>query len=123
MSTMKKFIFLMLSLTLFCVAGAAQTNDAGAAGSTTTAAAEDSKPAKKPRRRAFRPTKEQITQGQTFLKAQGQFSGEATGKYSPEFRAALKVYQEANGLSKTGRLDRETLEKMGIALTESQQGM
>jgi peptidoglycan hydrolase-like protein with peptidoglycan-binding domain len=35
-------------------------------------------------------------------------------------RAALKSYQKDNGLKITGTLNRETLEKMGIALTEKQ---
>lgn len=115
---MKKVIFLLLSLTLFCFTAGAQTTESDTAASTSST--ENTSTAKKTRRKAFRPSKDQVTQGQVFLKAQGLFAGEATGRYSPETRTAIKAYQEANQLDKTGRFDRETLEKMGIALTEAQ---
>jgi len=74
----------------------------------------------KPKRRSFRVNKDQITQAQTMLKDKGAFNGEATGKYSKEFRTAIKGYQAENGLKKKGSLNRATLEKMGIELTDSQ---
>ncbi|MBK8149795.1 MAG: peptidoglycan-binding protein [Acidobacteria bacterium] len=40
-------------------------------------------------------------------------SAEPTGKLDPETRAALKAYQETNGLKATGTLNQTTLEKMG----------
>ncbi|MGH8499929.1 MAG: peptidoglycan-binding domain-containing protein, partial [Methylococcales bacterium] len=43
-----------------------------------------------------------------------------TGKLDDATRAGLKKYQEASGLKVTGTLNQVTLEKMGIALTESQ---
>lgn len=83
----------------------------------------DKKKGKKVRRRSFRPTKTQITDAQTKLKAGGMFGGEVTGKYSKDFRAVLKNYQENNGLTKTGRLDEGTLVKMEIPLTDKQKGI
>ena len=80
---------------------------------------EPDKPTKK-RQRSFRPTKKQIITAQTKLKDGSKFSGEITGKYSKEFRAAIKGYQAANGLKRKGSLNRATLEKMGIELTDSQ---
>lgn len=85
------------------------------------AGADDDAP--KTRKKAFRPTKAQITEAQTKLKDAGMFDGEATGKYSDEFRDVLKTYQESNGLDKTGRLDEATLEKMDIELTDKQKGI
>lgn len=81
----------------------------------TTAAAD--KPAKPPQ---FRSTKDQVKEAQTMLKSKGKFSGEVTGVSSAEWKAAVKAYQGDNGLTKTGSLNRATLEKMGIALTDKQ---
>lgn len=75
---------------------------------------------KKPRKKAFRPTKAQITEAQTKLKQARLFEGEATGKYSNEFRTSIREFQTANGLKRKGSLNRATLEKMGIELTETQ---
>ncbi|HSI87740.1 MAG TPA: peptidoglycan-binding domain-containing protein [Pyrinomonadaceae bacterium] len=71
----------------------------------------------------FRPIKDQITEAQVLLKQKGLFSGEATGKYSTEFRAAIKTFQGGNGLRQTGTLNRATLEAMKIPLTEYQKGI
>lgn len=68
----------------------------------------------------FRASKEQIMETQKKLKNGGMYAGEATGKLDDATRAALKKYQEANGLKITGTLNQVTLEKMGIALTDKQ---
>ncbi len=68
----------------------------------------------------FRATKDQVTAAQNLLKSRGLLSAEPTGKLDPETRAALKSYQESNGLKATGTLNQITLEKMGIALTDKQ---
>jgi peptidoglycan hydrolase-like protein with peptidoglycan-binding domain len=78
----------------------------------------------KPKRQAvFRATKDQILAAQQLLKSQNLLSGEATGKLDDATRAALRKYQESNGLKVTGTLNRLTLEKMGIELTEKQKQM
>jgi peptidoglycan hydrolase-like protein with peptidoglycan-binding domain len=82
------------------------------------ASAESNKTTK--RGPVFRATKEQVTAAQNLLKSRGLLSTEATGKLDPETRAALKVYQESNGLKATGTLNQTTLEKMGISLTDKQ---
>ena len=43
-----------------------------------------------------------------------------TGVSSAEWKTAVKSFQGENGLTKTGSLNRATLEKMGIALTDKQ---
>jgi peptidoglycan hydrolase-like protein with peptidoglycan-binding domain len=78
---------------------------------------------KKPRKKAFRPTKAQITEAQEKLKSGGKFTGEIDGRYSVDLRSGLKDYQAENGLDKTGKLDEATLLKMGIELTNRQQGI
>jgi peptidoglycan hydrolase-like protein with peptidoglycan-binding domain len=71
----------------------------------------------------FRATKDQIMQAQRMLKDRGQYSGEQTGKLDDETRDALKKYQAAEKLKVTGTLNRETIEKMGIVLTDNQKAM
>jgi peptidoglycan hydrolase-like protein with peptidoglycan-binding domain len=111
---MKKIIFLLLIALSVSATAFAQT------ASDTAKVGEASVDAPKQRRKAFRPTKDQIEAAQTFLKTQNLYTGEPTGKYDPAFRKAIREYQGANGLAKSGRLNRATLEKMGIELTEEQ---
>ncbi len=85
---------------------------------TETAPAKAAEPAKKPP--VFRSTKGQVTEAQTLLRSKKLFNGEATGVSSAEWKASVKTYQGENGLAKTGSLNRATLEKMGIALTDKQ---
>jgi peptidoglycan hydrolase-like protein with peptidoglycan-binding domain len=68
----------------------------------------------------FRATKEQIMEAQKILREKGFYKGEESGKLDPATRAALRAYQEGNGLKATGTLNAATLEKMGIELTEKQ---
>lgn len=71
-------------------------------------------------RKVFRATKDQISEGQRILKSRGMFSGDETGKYSKEFRDAVRQFQSESGIRRTGTLNRATIEKLGIALSESQ---
>ncbi len=68
----------------------------------------------------FRANKQQITEAQKLLKTNGSYKGEPTGKYDDDLRASIKEFQAGNGLTKTGSLNRATLEKLGIALTDAQ---
>jgi peptidoglycan hydrolase-like protein with peptidoglycan-binding domain len=104
---MKKSFFLFVVMLFLSFAVAAQTNPTTS--STTTETGETKK--KPP---VFRATKDQIMQAQKMLKAS------ETGKMDDDFRAALKKYQSENGLKATGTLNRATLEKMNIALTDKQ---
>ena len=83
------------------------------------ATADDSKTQTK-KAPIFRASKDQITAAQKFLKEKNLYAGEANGTLDPPTRAALKAFQEANGLKGTGTLNQVTLEKMGIALTDKQ---
>jgi len=71
----------------------------------------------------FRATKDQINQAQAILKERGFYSGEQIGKLDDATREALRKYQQAERLKVTGTLNRLTLEKMNIALTEKQKTM
>ena len=68
----------------------------------------------------FRATKEQIKQAQLLLKGRGFYAGADSGKLDDDTRAGLKKYQEAESLKVTGTLNKATLEKMNIALTDRQ---
>ena len=115
---MKKFLFLFLTLALSTFAVAAQTD--GSREPNTAAAAPAPTKTKKS---VFRPTKDQITQVQTKLKAANLYSGEASGKLDKASRDAIKNWQGSNGLKKTGTLNRATLEKMSVELTETQKAI
>ena len=71
----------------------------------------------------FRATKEQINQAQGILKSRGFYSGDQVGKLDDATREGLRKYQQAEGLKITGTLNKLTLEKMNIALTEKQKTM
>lgn len=73
----------------------------------------------KEKRKTFRATKDQVTQAQKMLKAKG-YAGAEDGKYNDDFRTSVKTFQGENNLRKSGSLNRATLEKMNIALTDTQ---
>lgn len=89
------------------------------------ASADDDKKSSETKKRGpiFRANKDQIMQAQKMLKEKGMYSGEETGKLDDATRDGLKKFQTANGVKVTGTLNRETLEKMGIALTDKQKEM
>jgi peptidoglycan hydrolase-like protein with peptidoglycan-binding domain len=90
--------------------------------STTTTSTTAAKTAKK-RGPIFRANKDQVKQAQAILKQRGFYAGEQTGKLDTETRAGLKKYQAAESVKVTGTLNKLTLEKMGITLTEKQRAM
>jgi Putative peptidoglycan binding domain len=108
---MKKLVYLLAVSLFFCLASFAQDVKTSA-----TPMATDAKTAKA-RKPSFRATKDQVMQAQKMLKLT------ETGKNNPETKTAIKKYQADNGLKTSGSLSRETLEKMGIALTDKQKGM
>ena len=71
----------------------------------------------------FRATKEHINQAQRILKSRGFYGGEQIGKLDEATREGLRKYQQAEGLKITGTLNKITLEKMNIELTEKQKSM
>jgi peptidoglycan hydrolase-like protein with peptidoglycan-binding domain len=111
---MKKFLTLTLLLCLFTTGAIAQTSTASTSTQTGT---------KTKRGPVFRATKEQINQAQAILKSRGFYSGEQIGKLDDATREGLRKYQQAEGLKVTGTLNKITLQKMDIALTEKQKSM
>jgi len=117
---MKKILSTVLSLLfVFSVAVMAQNSN-----SSTTSNSNNSNAApKKPRKPIFRANKDQIQQAQKILKDRGFYAGEQTGKLNDDTRAGLKKYQAAENIKVTGTLNKVTLEKMGVTLTDKQRAM
>jgi len=113
---MKKI--LTLTLLLLCVF----TTVVQAQNSTSTTTKSATKQGTK-RGPIFRATKEQINQAQAILKERGFYSGEQLGKLDDATRDGLRKYQQAEGIKVTGTLNKITLEKMNITLTEKQKTM
>ncbi|MBC7795251.1 MAG: peptidoglycan-binding protein [Pyrinomonadaceae bacterium] len=109
---------LLLALLVVCLT-TISTNAQTAATSTTDSTATSTTETKK-RAPVFRANKEQVTQAQTLLKTKGLYAGEATGKLDPDTRTALKKFQESQNIKSTGTLNRITLEKLNITLTDKQ---
>lgn len=109
---------LTLTLLLLCVFSTSVSAQNSTTSSTTTSAKQGAK-----RGPVFRATKEQINQAQALLKERGFYGGEQIGKLDDATRDGLRKYQQAEGLKVTGTLNKVTLEKMNIALTERQKSM
>ena len=104
---MKTTLICLFATLLLCLSINAQT--------TTTTQPQSSQTAEtKLKRSVFRATKDQVMQAQKMLKVA------ESGKLSKEDKDAVKSYQSSNGLKSTGGLNRATLEKLGIALTDKQ---
>ncbi|MDQ3666674.1 MAG: peptidoglycan-binding protein [Acidobacteriota bacterium] len=116
---MKKLLTLTLSLSLLFVCSIAVS----AQDSSTTSKIADKSTSNRKRGPVFRANKQQVNQAQAILKARGLYSGGATGKLDEPTRASLKEYQRAEGLKVTGTLNKSTLEKMSIELTDKQKAM
>jgi peptidoglycan hydrolase-like protein with peptidoglycan-binding domain len=117
---MKRILTGLLTLCLlmaFSLTAVAQN----ANGNTNTSANANAAPKK--RGPVFRATKDQIKQAQAILKQRGFYAGEQTGQLNDDTRAGLRKYQEAEGIKVTGTLNKVTLEKMNITLTDKQKAM
>ena len=112
---MKRLLTLtVLVLCLFTVGVNAQNSTSSASNKTST---------KQKRGPVFRATKDQINQAQALLKSRGFYAGEQVGKLDDATREGLRKYQQAEGLKVTGTLNKITIEKMNITLTEKQKTM
>ena len=112
---MKKPLLVVLSLLLaFSLTTATQNKNANQNANSNKSAS---------RKPIFRANADQIKQAQALLKQRSFYNGEQTGKLDSATREGLKKYQQAEGLKVTGTLNKVTLEKMGIALTDKQKTM
>jgi len=109
---------LTLTLLLLCVFSTAAMAQDSTSTSTKAATKQGAK-----RGPVFRATKDQINQAQAILKQRGFYAGDQIGKLDDATRDGLRKYQQAEGLKVTGTLNKVTLEKMNITLTEKQKMM
>ena len=114
---MKKVLAVSLSLLTFLSLSVMGSSFSSTPGTQTIASVT------KKRGPVFRATKEQIKQAQTILKSRGFYQGEASAKLDDATREGLRGFQKAEGLKVTGTMNKLTLEKMGIELTDKQKAM
>ena len=119
---MKKFLVAVLTLLLAFSTNAMAHNENANTESSSSSSAQNANTTKK-RGPVFRATKDQIKQAQMILKQRGFYAGEQTGKLDDGTRGGLKQYQKAENLKVTGTLNKITLEKMNITLTDKQKVM
>src|SRR5207249_476375 len=62
----------------------------------------------------LRITSKEVSAVQTELREQGYYKAKPNGILNQETRAALRRYQTEHELTASGRIDRATLEKLGI---------
>jgi len=113
---MKKILSILLSILFALTVAVAQNTNSSTTSNSDVAAA-------KPRKPIFRANAAQIKQAQGILKQRGFYAGEQTGKLDADTRAGLKKYQAAEKIKATGTLNKLTLEKMGVTLTDKQKVM
>ena len=116
LTTLSALLLLALSMTAPAQNTNANANNANSSSTGNTNA-------NKKRGPVFRASKDQIKQAQAILKQRGFYTGEQTGKLDPETREGLKKYQAAVSIKVTGTLNKVTLEKMNITLTDKQKAM
>jgi peptidoglycan hydrolase-like protein with peptidoglycan-binding domain len=116
---MKRLTWVVLSILVLAAAVSAQNSNSA----TSTNKNQNKSTTNANRRPIFRATADQIKQAQAILKQRKFYAGEETGKLDDATRGGLKKYQEAEGLKVTGTLNKVTLEKMAIALTDKQKTM
>ena len=118
---MRKLLMAVLTLLLACSISAMAQN--ANSSNTTNSSTQNTNTPKKKRGPVFRANKDQIKQAQAILKQRGFYAGEQTGKLDDDTRAGLKLYQKAESIKVTGTLNKITLVKMNITLTEKQNAM
>ena len=118
---MRRLLVAVLML-VFAFSAAALGQNANSKAANANSAASNANTTKK-RGPVFRANKDQIKQAQALLKQRGFYGGEQTGKLDDDTRGGLKKFQEAEKIKITGTLNKNTLEKMNVTLTDKQKAM
>ena len=113
---------ILFALAIFATAALTSYSQAAAPADTKPAGPPVAAETKK-RGPVFRATKSQIKEVQTLLKDKKLYAGEPTGALDDVTRASIRSFQKDNGLKETGTLNRATLEKMGVELTDTQKAI
>lgn len=107
--------YMMVSLLAALLGGGAELSYAAAPEAAAQAARAPA------RRRVVRrprvqtaPTRERIVEIQTALAREGFYAGKPTGRWDAVTSAAMRKFQTANGLTPTGKLGAQSLQKLGL---------
>ena len=98
----------------------AQAQDATQKKSTSSKTSHSSRRAKSSKKSHRRergqkaPTPDRISEIQQALAKDGSFTGKPNGKWDAATMEATRKFQEAHGLSPTGKLDAKTLQQLGL---------
>jgi peptidoglycan hydrolase-like protein with peptidoglycan-binding domain len=120
---MKKLPLVALSLLVVLSLSVVAQNQNSNTNTNSNSATNGNKSTSANRSPIFRATSDQIKQAQAILKQRNFYAGEQIGKLDKDTRAGLRKYQQAEGLKVTGTLNKVTLVKMGITLTDKQKTM
>ena len=59
-------------------------------------------------------SKSEVRDAQQRLQKDGYYSGKIDGQDGPETQQAIKKFQQSEGLTASGRLDKQTCKKLGV---------
>jgi len=109
---------LLLAAGLGAFSPSVQAKPAGrkAAGSTAHSSSHkrQSSRSKRKERGQQAPTPERVTEIQQALAKDGSYTGRPSGKWDESTAEAMRKFQEAHGLSPTGKLDARSLQQLGL---------
>jgi peptidoglycan hydrolase-like protein with peptidoglycan-binding domain len=94
--------------------GATQKKSASSKSRSSSHRARSSKKSQRRERGQKAPTPDRISEIQQALAKDGSFTGKPNGKWDASTMEATRKFQEAHGLSPTGKLDAKTLQQLGL---------
>jgi peptidoglycan hydrolase-like protein with peptidoglycan-binding domain len=113
-------LMLLVAAGLGACAASAQAQSATQKKSTSSKSrnsshrAKSSKKSQRRERGQKAPTPDRISEIQQALAKDGSFTGKPNGKWDASTMEATRKFQEAHGLSPTGKLDAKTLQQLGL---------
>jgi peptidoglycan hydrolase-like protein with peptidoglycan-binding domain len=94
--------------------GATQKKSTSSKSRNSSHRAKSSKKSQRRERGQKAPTPDRISEIQQALAKDGSFTGKPNGKWDASTMEATRKFQEAHGLSPTGKLDAKTLQQLGL---------
>jgi peptidoglycan hydrolase-like protein with peptidoglycan-binding domain len=94
--------------------GATQKKSASSKSRNSSHRARSSKKSQRRERGQKAPTPDRISEIQQALAKDGSYTGKPNGKWDASTMEATRKFQEAHGLSPTGKLDAKTLQQLGL---------
>lgn len=89
----------------------------GGSGATGTDPAKPSAAKGERKGEAAAGNKQHLRAAQEVLKERGMYEGQVDGIMGPKTQAALREFQKKEGLRETGRLDQQTMSRLGVDKT------